>query len=113
MTITNQKVLDHEFLKQLSGDDYFPGHLLDEGREILQRLCARIEAGKPASLEALYALTHAATDEFNDLDEELHDAGSEIETIAREVIADDFWFIAKTYGFDNADIEQLIMNRDW
>ncbi|WP_176737169.1 DUF5713 family protein [Micromonospora citrea] len=40
-------------------------------------------------------------------------AGSEIETVAREAIGDDFWFVATSYGFPDADVERLIANREW
>jgi Family of unknown function (DUF5713) len=58
-------------------------------------------------------LTHAATDDFNQLAEEFFEAESEIETAARECIAADFEFIANAYGFANADVEELIATRDW
>lgn len=112
MSATNPKILAHAFLEDMYDDDYFPDALVDRGRDILLRLCARIEAEAPASLDALYALTHAATLEFNALDEALQDADSEIETAARENIAGDFDFIATSYGFD-ADIEELIAPREW
>ncbi|WUT26394.1 DUF5713 family protein [Streptomyces sp. NBC_00691] len=40
-------------------------------------------------------------------------AGSEIETVAREAIAEDFWRVASAYGFADADAEELIATRDW
>ncbi len=72
-----------------------------------------IEQNSPADLDALYLLTHQATERFSDLDEELAAAGSEIETTAREIIAEDFAVIAEAYGFTDADIEELIAPRDW
>lgn len=39
--------------------------------------------------------------------------GSEIETVAREAIAEDFWRVASAYGFADADAEELIATRDW
>ena len=50
-------------------------------------LCQQIEQQRPASLEELYELTHAATERFNDLQQEFDEQGSEIETAARECIA--------------------------
>ncbi len=113
MSLTNQQVAGHAFLKEMYGDDYYPDHLVDKGRAILLRLCERIEADQPSDLPALYALTEVATEEFNSLEEEFNDAESEIETVAREVIAADFWFVAKAYGFTDADHEKLIAARDW
>ncbi|MEV0228153.1 DUF5713 family protein [Nonomuraea sp. NPDC050786] len=113
MPPTNQQIAGHTFLKSMYQDDYYPDHVVDKGREILLRLCERIEAERPADLAALYALTHAATEEFNELEAEFEEADSEIETVAREVIAEDFWFVASAYGFADADVEELIATRDW
>ncbi|HEV2640792.1 MAG TPA: DUF5713 family protein [Actinocrinis sp.] len=40
-------------------------------------------------------------------------ADSEIETVARDVICREFWFVAEAYGFDDADLEELVGTRDW
>jgi hypothetical protein len=113
MAVTNQKVLEHEFLTGMYNDGYFPDHLVDKGKAILLSLCERIEADQPADLTALYTLTHAATEQFNTLQTEFDAAGSEIETVARDVIGEEFWFVATAYGFGEADIEELIATRDW
>ncbi|MFF3957111.1 DUF5713 family protein [Streptomyces sp. NPDC001890] len=113
MPITNQKVTEHTFLQPLYADDYFPDHVLDKGTAILLNLCERIEAEHPADLQTLYALTEAATEQFNLLEAEFEAAGSEIETVAREEIAEGFWFVASAYGFPDADVEELIAVRDW
>ncbi|MFD0735442.1 DUF5713 family protein [Planotetraspora mira] len=94
-------------------DQYFPDHVVDKGKAILLRLCGRIEAERPSDLAALYVLTKAATEEFNALEADFEAAGSEIETVAREVIAEDFWFVASAYGFAEADAERLIAARYW
>ncbi len=112
MPVTNEMILAYAFLDEMYRDDYFPDVLVDKGKAILLRLCANIEQGTPADLNALYALTHAATDEFNALAEEFYEHDSEIETAARDCIGTDFAFIARIYGFD-ADIEALIATRDW
>jgi len=111
--ITNEQVAGRAFLQPLYEDTYFPDHIVDKGRSILLRLCERIEAEQPSDLAALYVLTQAATDEFNLLEAEFEAAGSEIETVAREEIAEDFWFVASAYGFADADVEELIATRDW
>ncbi|KUO16126.1 DUF5713 family protein [Streptomyces dysideae] len=113
MPISNQQVTAYPFLRAMYEDDYYPDHVVDRGREILLRLCERIETEHPADLAALYVLTQAATDEFNDLEGEFDAAGSEIETVAREEIAENFWFVASAYGFVDADVEELIATRDW
>ena len=112
MTLKNESINGHAFLSGMAQDAYFPPHLVDKGKALLLALCARIEAEQPASLEALYALTHATTEQFNDLAGEFEDADSEIETAARDCIGEDMAFIAQSYGFD-ADVEELIATRDW
>ncbi|WAX76696.1 DUF5713 family protein [Streptomyces sp. KMM 9044] len=113
MPLTNAQVTAHPFLRDLYRDGYYPDHVVDRGRDILLALCARIEAERPAGLPALHLLTHAATEEFNDLKTVFVEAGSEIETVAREAIAEDFWFVAQSYGFTDADVEELIAPREW
>ncbi|MGW8951337.1 DUF5713 family protein [Streptomyces sp. NPDC055709] len=113
MAITNQHVADHAFLRGMYSDTYFPDHVVDKGKEIMIRLCERIEAERPTDVASLYTLTQAATEEFNLLEAEFEAVGSEIETVAREVIAEDFWFVASAYGFQDADVETLIATRDW
>jgi hypothetical protein len=112
MSIANAQLKNHRFLSEMQEDDYFPLALVEKGRQILVGLCEDIESQPPQTLQALYALTHAATDAFNLLAEEFEEHGSEIETAARENIGADFAYIAKAYGFD-ADVEELIATREW
>lgn len=112
MPITNPAVLAHPFLKEMFDDTYFPNVIVEKGKQILLRLCERIEAEKPASAVAIYVLTHEATEHFNELAEEFYEHDSEIETAARECIAADVKFILATYGLD-VDLEEAISNRDW
>ncbi|MGB0430119.1 MAG: DUF5713 family protein [Bacteroidia bacterium] len=118
MNITNQaalendKIKDYKFLDCMYQDSYFPKFLVDKCKNILLSLCNEIESQKPAELSQLYKLSHRATDQLNDLQEEFFANGSEIETGARECLALDFEAIAIAYGFE-ADIEELIATRDW
>ena len=113
MPITNDKLTDYKFLDEMYGDGYFPDFLVDKGKAILVNLCEQIESNKPSDLAALYKLTHAATDAFNELQEEFYANESEIETAARDCIGMDFEFVAKAYGYADADVEELIATRDW
>jgi len=58
-------------------------------------------------------LAHAATDEFNNLEDEFEAAGSEIETVAREEICGDLYNIAVAYGFPDVDHEEMAGTRTW
>lgn len=111
--IQNEKIKQYPFLREMYSDGYFPNFLVDKCKSILIELSAKIETQKPENLTALYELTHAATDRFNDMENEFHENDSEIETGARECIAEDFMFISIAYGFENADIEELIATREW
>ena len=101
------------FLAHMQNDPHFPKSLVLKGVDILRDLCSLIERDQPKDLAALYVLTHAATERFNDLAEEFWAAGSEIETVARESICEDMCVIAKSYGFTDADPEELVAPRDW
>ena len=111
-TFKNNALNEYPFLKGMYDDPYFPNFLVDKCRDILTQLCAEIEEKHPENLEGLYKLTHAATNKFNDLEDEFYENESEIETGARETIAENFEFISKTYGFE-ADVEELIATREW
>jgi hypothetical protein len=112
-SLTNEKMRDYPFLASMYRDGYFPDFLVDKVRDILVQLCRQIEATRPQSLEALYQLTHAATEKINALEAEFIANESELETEAREVMGADFEEIAKAYGFENADVEELIAPREW
>ena len=113
MPITNDDINSRQFLTEMYRDSYFPNFMVDKVKAILTGLCEKIEEKKPQNPEELLLLTHTATEMINDLQEEFEENGSEIETAAREAIADDFDFIVKTYGFDQVDIEDVIEPRDW
>lgn len=105
MAIDNETMRAYPFVADMVRAPYFPDAEVKKVQAVLRELCAQIEAERP--------LTHAATERINDLQNDFADAGSEIETGARESIAADFVVIAKAYGFDDADAEQLIAPRDW
>lgn len=113
MRITNKALTGYDFLAEMTADDYFPQPLVDKGKLILVGLCQTIEEQSPADLDALYALTRAATEEFNELAKEFDEQGSEIETTARDTIGSDIAHIAEAYGFTDAVMEELIASRRW
>lgn len=111
--IKNSILASHAFLNEMENDGCYPAHLVKKGQALLKALCLKIEATSPKSLAELYILTQKTTEQFNDLAEEFCEEGSDIETVARECIAEDFGIIADEYGFEDADIEELIATRDW
>ncbi|QAV21867.1 DUF5713 family protein [Proteus hauseri] len=113
MIIKNKVLAQYHFLSEMDNDKYYPIYLVKKGQEILKELCINIEGSQPKTLNELYALSHKATDKFNQLAEEFEKENSEIETVARECIAENIYIIAKEYGFEKADTEELIATRDW
>lgn len=112
MPITNPAMKEYRFLESMYRDTYFPDVCVDQVKEVLVSLCEQIEREQPADLAGLYRLSHAATEKINELEDHFGEHGSEIETGAREAIAEDFARIAAAYGFD-ADMEELIATREW
>ena len=113
MAIQNKQLAAREFLADMARDKYYPPFLVAKGQRVLTELCERIEAETPADDAAVLALTHAATQRFNELEDEFGNNGSEIETVARETIAGDIFVILENYGFGHIDLEEAISNRDW
>ena len=107
------KIDTEKLLPGMYRDSYFPKHLVDKVRDIILGACSRIEVQKPKNLEELYVITCEATELINELQEEFEENDSEIETVARDEIALAFGVVAKTYGFENADLEELVATRDW
>jgi hypothetical protein len=112
-SIKNETLKKYAFLDEMINDKYYPNHLVEEGQQILIKLCLDIEKSEPKNLEDLYKLTHAATSQFNDLEEKFIENDSEIETVARECIGENFYDIAIAYGFKDVDREDIIATREW
>ncbi len=112
MTLTNDHTSTYTFLSDMEHDPYFPPELVAKGKRILIDLCLQIEAKRPQTSQQLTELTRVATERFNQLGSEFEAYGSELETVARENIAQDVAFIAQAYGFQE-DVEVLIENREW
>ena len=113
MLINNEKLKNYDFLRGMYNDGYFPNFLVDKIKEILICLCEQIEIDNPQNSDALFKLTHAATEKINDLEEEFAENDSELETGAREVMGADFEYIVRAYGFTEVDIEDVIAPREW
>jgi len=113
MNISNEKIKHFSFLSVMYEDDYFPDVLVDKVKSVLMRLCEDIEHQKPTDEASLLVLTHAATERINALEEDFAEHESEIETAAREDIAESFEVIVRAYGFANVDIEDVIETREW
>jgi hypothetical protein len=112
-SLKNQQAREHRFLQPMLDDTYYPRPLVEQGVGILVDLCAQFEVQKPTTPDAAYALTHAATEAFNTLQDSFFEADSEIETVARETIAEDFGRILDWYGHEGLELEAAIAPRAW
>lgn len=111
--ISNEEIKAHAFLADMYSNNQYPRHLVDKAKAILLDLCAKIETRKPKKLEDLYDLTHRATDSFNDLQDEFKAKKSKYDAAAAKCIGDDFEFIVSTYGYFEADAEELTGPKEW
>lgn len=111
--IKNEEIANHPFLAEMYANNQFPKHLVDKGKAILLDLCNKIETREPKVLTDFYDLTHRATDSFNDLQDEFKAKRSKFNQIAGDNICGDFAFIATTYGYFEADTEELTAMREW
>ena len=103
---------ESKLLAGMYRDGNFPNHLVDKGKAVLIELCQKLEINPPKTAEEAYVHTHAATEKFNDLQEEYEAEESEIETAAREEMAESMAIILDATGIEY-DLEEAIAPRDW
>lgn len=98
-------------LDMMYKDDYFPNYLVDKIKVEIEKVEEFLKAGNK-DIKKIQVELDKMTEAINDIDEELNEAGSEIETMAREDIADSVYLLLKEYQID-IDIETAIRNRYW
>lgn len=99
------------YLVDMYRDSYFPDFLVDKVKETIKVVVHFLET-ETYTNESVQQKLDEMTDKINDLTEEFYAQGSEIETVARESIADTVFLVLKAYQID-IDIEEAIRNRDW
>ncbi|QDQ03483.1 hypothetical protein FOH38_20290 [Lysinibacillus fusiformis] len=92
-------------------DSYFPDFLVDKVKATIEVVAKYLE-NEAYTKETVQQKLDEMTDKLNELAEEFEENGSEIETVARESIADTVFLVLKAYKID-IDIEEAIRNRDW
>jgi hypothetical protein len=98
-------------LKDMYKDTYFPNFLVEKIEKKLIELIVLLEEGEK-SLDEIQIKCDEVTDYINGLESEFYENNSEVETVARESIADSFYMILNFFNI-NIDIETAIRNRDW
>ncbi|WP_066802172.1 DUF5713 family protein [Moraxella oblonga] len=113
--LTNETIKAHDFLADMYQDDYYPSHLVAKIEQILLQLCVDIETHKPTSVAEFCKYSHPAVEKINDLEDEFDEHDSELETVARECMGENFAIIAQAYGLTltGDDLEEIIAPREW
>ncbi len=93
-------------------DEYFPNFLVDKIKAEIDKVETMLTAGE-TNTAVIQSHLDTMTRAINDLEDEFDANDSEIETVARDTIATDMEYIAQSYGFEDADIEELVAPRDW
>ena len=102
---------DFEYLKETYADEYFPKFLVDKLRQTIRGIVSYLERGPHLKNEVQKELDRMVL-KINELQEEFETNESEIETDARESIADTIERILKYFDVD-IEIEEAIRERDW
>lgn len=98
-------------LADMYRDSYFPDFLVDKIKSQLENIIEFLERGID-DLEAIQEKLDETIIAINELEDEFDENGSELETAARESIADSVYLILKKYDI-NIDIEEAIRMREW
>lgn len=100
-----------EYLKDMYIDGYFPNFLVDKVKAELIKVVEFLEQGNQ-DIEEIQSKLDFAIHAINDLAEEFDENDSEIETVARESIAQTVEDILAFFGIE-IDTEEAIRERDW
>lgn len=102
-----------DYVYDMRDDDYYPQHLVQKVVDELRKFDELLDAGE-RDPQKIQARADEVTRNINTLEDEFDEADSEIETVARESIAETFYLILKEYGLEeDFDIEELIAEREW
>ena len=102
---------DYELLDSMYRDGYFPDFLVDKVKELVENVITFLETEERDS-EEIQSKFDEMTLAINDLQEEFEENESELETAARESIAETVEYILEWFNID-MDVEDAIGERDW
>jgi len=100
-----------EYLKDMYIDGYFPNFLVDKVKAELVKVVEFLEQGNQ-DIEEIQSKLDLAINTINDIAEEFDENDSEIETVARESIAQTVEDILAFFGIE-IETEVAIRERDW
>lgn len=102
---------NYELLAAMYRDGYFPDFLVDKIKELIQNIITFLETGEK-DLEIIQNKFDEMTLSINDLQAEFEENESELETVARESIAETIEYILQWFDI-GIDVEDAIGERDW
>lgn len=99
-----------KYVEDMYRDDYYPTVLVDRVKNLLEQVEAVLKTGETDEQLIQQAFDQAVMG-INDLAEAFDEQGSEIETVARESIAETVFQMIDEYNIQT-DIEELLRERD-
>jgi hypothetical protein len=102
---------DFAFLPDMYADEYFPNEQVNKVKTAIQEVVTFLEAGGHTK-DKIQEKLDDMTLEINNLQDDFTDHDSEIETGARESIAETIERVLAHFNID-IDIEEAIRERDW
>ena len=102
---------DYKLLDEMYQDDYYPAFLVDRVKDELQKVIDLLESGE-TDTEVIQETLDEAVCGINDLQEEVDENDSEIETVARDCIGVTVAYILEWFNIP-IDTEEAIRERDW
>jgi len=100
-----------KLLAAMYRDGYFPDFLVDKIKKLVLNVIGFLETGEK-DLKMIQNKFDEMTMAINDLEEEFEQNDSELETVARDSIAETVEYILKWFNI-NIDVEDAIGGRDW
>lgn len=102
---------NYELLAAMYRDGYFPDFLVDKIKELVQNIISFLET-EEKDLEIIQNKFDEMTLSINDLQAEFEENESELETVARESIAETIEYILQWFDI-GIDVEDALGERDW
>ena len=102
---------NYKILNAMYEDEYFPDFLTDKLKAAIEDLISFFDSVEK-DLEKIQIKFDEMTVMINDLEEEFEQNDSELETVAREAIAETIEYILNWFEID-IDIEDALRERDW
>lgn len=102
---------NYKLLSYMYTDEYYPQPLVDRIKSLIENIIKFLETGQ-TDIDEIQREFDQMTLGINDLAEEIYAQDSEIETMARDDIAESILYILNWFEID-LDIEEALREREW